>query len=32
MDALFTIGFIVLLLVCGYLAFRDDDHDEWRGW
>ena len=25
MDAIFTIGFIVLLLVCGYFAFRDDD-------
>ncbi len=33
MDALFTVGFIVLVLVCGYFAFRDDDHhDEWRGW
>lgn len=32
MDAVFTVGFIVLVLVCGYFVFRDDDHDEWRGW
>lgn len=25
MDVAFTVGFIVVLLVCGYLAFRDDD-------
>ena len=28
----FTVAFIVVFLVCGYLAFKDDDHDEWRGW
>ncbi len=25
MDAVFTVGFIVLVLVCGYFCFRDDD-------
>ena len=25
MDVVFTVGFIVVLLVCGYFAFRDDD-------
>jgi hypothetical protein len=25
MDALFTVGFIVLVLVCGYVCFSDDD-------
>jgi hypothetical protein len=33
MAALFTVGFIVLVLVCGYFAFNDDDRDDtWRGW
>lgn len=27
---IWTVLFIVLVLVCGYYAFRDDDHDEWR--
>lgn len=25
-----TVIFIVAFLICGYLAFKDDDHDEWR--
>ena len=34
MAAVFTIGFLVLVLVCGYLVFRDDDdrNDTWRGY
>lgn len=29
----YTVGFIILVLVCGYIVFRDDnDHDEWRGY
>ena len=33
MAAVFTVVFIVVVLVCGYFAFGDDDnHDEWRGW
>jgi hypothetical protein len=27
---IFTVIFIAVFLVCGYLAFKDDDHDEWR--
>lgn len=29
---IWTVLFIVLVLVCGYYAFRDDDHDEWKGY
>lgn len=29
---IFTVLFIILVLVCGYYAFRDDDHDEWKGY
>ena len=29
----YTVGFVILVLVCGYILFRDDnDHDEWRGY
>ncbi|SHI35140.1 hypothetical protein SAMN05720471_101252 [Fibrobacter sp. UWP2] len=33
MAAVFTVGFIVLVLVCGYFSFNDDDdrNDTWRG-
>ena len=27
---IWTVLFIILVLVCGYFAFKDDDHDEWR--
>lgn len=27
---IFTIAFLVVFLICGYIAFRDDNHDEWR--
>jgi cbb3-type cytochrome oxidase subunit 3 len=27
---IFTIAFFVVFLICGYIAFRDDNHDEWR--
>ena len=29
---IFTILFIILVLVCGYFAFKDDNHDEWKGY
>ena len=29
---IWTVLFIVLVLVCGYYAFRDDNHDEWKGY
>jgi hypothetical protein len=29
---IWTVLFIVLVLVCGYYAFKDDDHDEWKGY
>lgn len=29
---IFTVLFIILVLVCGYFAFRDDNHDEWKGY
>lgn len=32
MAAVFTVVFIVMVLVCGYFVFQDDDHDEWKGW
>lgn len=25
MDAIFTVGFIVIVCICGYFCFRDDD-------
>lgn len=28
---IFTVIFIVVFLVCGYFAFKDDDHNEWHG-
>lgn len=31
-DVIFTFVFIVVFIVSGYLIFKDDDHDEWRGW
>jgi len=32
MALVFTVIFVAIVLVCGYYAFKDDDHDEWRGW
>lgn len=33
LDFLFTLAFIAVFIVAGYLIFDDDDsHDEWRGW
>jgi hypothetical protein len=29
---IWTVLFIILVLVCGYFAFKDDDHDEWKGY
>jgi cbb3-type cytochrome oxidase subunit 3 len=26
---IFTIAFFVVFVICGYIAFRDDNHDEW---
>lgn len=29
---IFTVGFVIMVLVCGYFAFKDDDwEDKWRG-
>lgn len=32
MALVFTVIFVAIVLVCGYYCFRDDDHDEWKGW
>lgn len=33
MAVVFTVVFIVTVMVCAYFVFNDDDnHDEWRGW
>jgi len=31
-DVIFTFGFLVVFIIAGYFVFKDDDHDEWRGW
>jgi len=29
---IFTVAFLVVFVICGYIAFRDDDwEDRWRG-
>lgn len=34
MGFLFSVIFIAIVIVCGYLAFKDDDdmNDTWRGY
>jgi hypothetical protein len=32
MALLFTVVFIVGVLVLGYYLSKDDNHDEWKGW
>lgn len=26
---IFTLAFLVVFVICGYIAFKDDTHDEW---